>query len=308
MNDVPSKCRTQTVRSHKGSPHFHIDKLQSSSSRSPQKENRRRSKKRLDEHVIAVEFKETSDDYKRHLYTTTTVQITKTLEDLLHQLHESTLQDVPSGKPNDLSPLKLSKPAQYERMAATLYQPLSAYRLGLTRTNTDGEKIRVESTLANRMDNFDEHIHQQTAELTKLQTEWEMIVGEIFKLGVTCLGDGAMETLLSASEDTLSPSKTTDTTAESTLFVPEHDTPPPRKKKCVTFQTTFPPFLYQASRFKKAAPETPRLLGEEVRELEAQVGNLGQEHLKDFCKIEDRHAAWLKKKHVLIAQAMLKED
>lgn len=196
-------------------------------------------------------------------------------------------------------------------MATAIYRPLSAYRLGLTRINTEGEKTRVENTLADRMRNFDEHIQQQTQELKQLQTEWETIVGEIFKLGVICLGQGTMETLFSASENTLSPSKATDADiddAESTLFVPEQDTPPQGKKNDGTFKVPFPPFLYQPSRFRKPTPEPPTLSDEKVKELEMQIDELGKEHLKELRKIEDVRTAWLKKKHRLIAQAMLKED
>lgn len=140
---------------------------------------------------------ETSDDYRRHLYQTTTSKINKTLESLLHSLYESNLRVVTSdGNSQEHSPIRLTVQAKLARDAAKIYTPISQYQIRLTRTNTNGEREKLPSTLETRMLDYVDHVAKKSAEVDRLRQDWETIVGEIWKLGVTVLGEDKMEALL----------------------------------------------------------------------------------------------------------------
>ncbi|KAI4652298.1 hypothetical protein J4E93_002497 [Alternaria ventricosa] len=290
-------------------------------------------------HPLGVEFKDASNRYRRHIYKTASSRINKTLGKLLHTLYESTLQTVTRSSnqqdPN-VSPLKLSAPAKYERLATQLYQPISQFTLSLRRTDSEGKSVRLDQTLETRMLHYDELITKETAKLAKLQKEWEVVLGEIWKLGATCLGEEAMENMLftkqpsdeSALPVSSSPSKVTD--AESTLFVPEHESSPARDKsrtnrKRVTFleekgpsnahdknvatpTTMFPKFIYQPSRYRKdTLPLPSRLPDDDIKHLEKEVKELGRQELGELREIEKEHQAYWKKKTAQLAVA-LKSD
>lgn len=184
--------------------------------------------------------------------------------------------------------------------------------MSLSRTNTDGERVPVKGTLGTRMQDFGQHIADEKAEIERLKKKWETTVGEIWKVGVLCLGEEVMESMLFTNKLTRdassSPSK-----AESTLFVPEHGTsPPPRKthsKKRVTFEapeaedelptaaSTSLDFLYQPSRLRlEPLPAVPALSDEQIGDLEEQVKELGNKEIEDYRKVErDYQAHWQKK-------------
>jgi hypothetical protein len=263
----------------------------------------------------------TSDDYRRHLYRSTTLKINTTLKSLLNQLFEDTLQDVSSDVANgDASPLRLTVPAKYERKALKVYQPISAYKIGLTRTKTDGTRMQLMSTLESRMADYDEYIAKHKAELKKLKDDWEAVVGEIWKLGVQCLGGEVMKSMLFTSKDGLDFSSPT-ATADSALFVPEQGTSPrPRTKKRVTFETqadedelpdaanTALAFLYQPTRVRLApVPAAPVLPKGKVKDLVAQVEELGLKAIEEFKKAEKEYSVYWQKKNRRLAQ-VLAED
>ncbi|KAI4688851.1 uncharacterized protein J4E84_004781 [Alternaria hordeiaustralica] len=290
-------------------------------------------------HPLGVEFKDASDKYRRHLYKTASSRINKTLEKLLHTLYESTLQTVTrNSNQQDLisSPLKISAPAKYERLATQLYQPISQFTLSLRRTDSEGKSVRLDQTLETRMIHYDELITKETAKLAKLQKEWEVVLGEIWKLGAACLGKEAMEDMLFTKQPSdgsvlpvsSSPSKVTD--AESTLFVSEHESSPAQDKsrtnrKRVTFleeeistnvrdknavipTTMFPKFIYQPSRYRKdTLPLPTRLPDDDIENLDKKVKELGRQELSDMREIEKEHQAYWKKKTAQLAVA-LKSD
>jgi hypothetical protein len=313
-------------------PHF----KSRSSSRTPKKGGSRVSKK-SDSHPLAVAFKsmfvgpdirlrwlidtDTSDDYRRHLYGSTTLKINTTLEHLLTHLYEASLQPVSSDPTNgDASPLRLTVSAKYERKALKLYQPISAYKVGLTHTNTDGTRIQLMSTLESRMADYDEYIAKHKAELVQLKADWEAIVGEIWKLGVQCLGEELMEPTLFTDKDGMELSSPS-TRTESMLFVPEQGTSPrPRTKKRVTFDTpddedelpgatnSALAFLYQPTRVRLApVPAAPAMPKKEVENLEKQVEELGQKELEEYRKAERDYSIYWQKKNKRLAQ-VLAED
>jgi hypothetical protein len=172
-------------------------------------------------------------------------------------------------------------------------------------------------TIHERLLNFDEQIRTQTKEIKKLQVQWEAIVREIFKLGVTCLGEDTMTALLLPTPATHPPqdapsSSPSDPDSEPTLFVPEKSTTEKGKgkKKKVSFEpispaVTLPKFLYQPSMFREQiAPDTPRLSGTKVTELQADVAQLGNAQVRELREIEREYTAWWKKKTAQIASAL----
>ncbi|KAI4954270.1 hypothetical protein J4E91_001980 [Alternaria rosae] len=308
-----------------------------SSARSVEKRGAR--KRSSNTHPLGVAFKDASDKYRRHIYKTASSKINKTLEKLLHTLYESTLQTVTrnsSQQDPNTSPLKISAPAKYERLATQLYQPISQFTLSLRRTDSEGKSVRLDQTLETRMLHYEELITKETVKLAKLQKEWEVVLGEIWKLGAACLGEEAMEEMLftkrpsdeSALPVPSSPSKVTD--AESTFFIPEHESSPARDKsrtnrKRVTFleegaqtyvrdknattsTTMFPKFIYQPSRYRKdTLPLPSRLPNDDIKNLEKKVEELGRQEMGELREIEKEHQAYWKKKTAQLAVA-LKSD
>lgn len=255
------------------------------------------------------------------------MKINETLETLLTEVYEGNLQTVALGTShNDTnsSPLKLSIPAKYERMAEKLYQPISQYRLRLTQTNKHGEKEHSWSTLEMRMSDYEDHIVEQKSEIIRLQREWETVVGEIWKVGVRCLGETAMQDLLletGAQNPLSSPSAHAD--AESTIFIPEHGASPPQRKvygakKRVTFEPTnsrskhegiaaadLPSFLYRPSRYREESiPIAPPFPKDEIQELKDMVETLGEEQIKELRKVNKEYDAYWQKKRKDLAKVL----
>jgi hypothetical protein len=262
---------------------------------------------------------DTSDDYRRHLYQTTTLKITKTLESLLHALYESNWRIISSDGDMENpqhSPIRLTVPAKFEREVAKLYLPISQYQIRLTRTNTNGEREKLPSTLETRMLDYVDHIAKKAAEVEKLRKDWETIVGEIWKLGVNVLGEDKMEALLFTNQSALCHSSSplqgleaSFTALEgSTLFVPEHGTSPlapgkPHSKKRVTFEDpddlpsnpSSLQFLYRPSVLKPIRI-VHALSERDIEDLETSVEDLGAVHISDLCKIEKEYQEFWSRK------------
>jgi hypothetical protein len=246
-------------------------------------------------------------------------KIDESLIALLDKLHEGTTVAVCSDDKADpkAHSTKLSAPAQYECFSKIIYRPLSDYTARYSRTALRGEEEPTETTIHERLCGFDEQIRKQTDEIKKLQSQWEAIVREIFKLGVTCLGEDTMKAMLlptpapQATQDQPS-SSPSEPDSEFALFVREKrmvDKGKGKKKK-VTFEqaesaVSLPKFLYQPSMFRrKIAPEVPRLSSAKVTKLQAEVDELGNTHVDELREIEKEYTAWWKKKTQLIASAL----
>ncbi|KAH8730185.1 hypothetical protein GQ44DRAFT_700975 [Phaeosphaeriaceae sp. PMI808] len=272
-------------------------------------------------HPLAIAFKDTSDDYRRHLYESATVKINSTLKILLNKLYEGTLQPIDST-PNDnqTSPIRLTVPAKFEREALKLYQPISAYQVRLTRTNSDGERVPFMSTLEKRMFDYEAYVATQKVEIEEIRKNWLIVVGEIWKLGVHCLGESFMESMLFTGKETHQPSSSPEET-ESAFFVPEQDpSPPPRTRrsnKRVTFEmpetgdelmggkSKALDFLYQSSRLShQPLPVMPK---QKIAGIEKQVKGLGKKEIEDYQKAEKDYKVYWQLKVAKLKEA-LEED
>jgi hypothetical protein len=215
-------------------------------------------------------------------------------------------------------PIRTSIPSQYERVSKCISSPLSEYTArSAARARSEEESIGV--TIHERFLGFDEQIRTQTKEIKKLQVRWEAIVREIFKLGVTCLGEDTMTSLLLPTSAVQPPqdvpsSSPSDPDSEPTLFIPEQSTAAKDKgkgkKKKVSFEPTppavaLPKFLYQDSMLREQiAPNTPRLSGTRVTELQVEAAQLGNAQVRELHEIEREYTAWWKKKTAQIASAL----
>ncbi|KAJ4310885.1 hypothetical protein N0V94_008231 [Neodidymelliopsis sp. IMI 364377] len=275
-------------------------------------------KQQVEMHPLALAFKETSEEYRRHLYSTTVSKIDGDLEILLNRLYESNLQVdssglTASGSPN--SPLKLTVPVKYQRIIQQLYSPLSRYRYGIQRKNAYGEREGAQTTLHDRFQAFEGHVREQMQQIKNLQRQWEGIVAEIFQLGITCLGENDMAVLLSTARgdiDALSPTSK----AELMSFVPEHGSPAREaksKRKRVSFagpdmKSLFPEFLFHTSDSQKepiyAVPEVPR---DEIRQLDKEVSGLGKQHVVEVQRLEKEYEDWWTRKQTQLARTMLQD-
>jgi hypothetical protein len=240
---------------------------------------------------------------------------------LLHKLHEgTTVETVHSdGQTNSkVLPIRTPIPSQYERVSKCISSPLSECTArSAARARSEGESTEV--TIHERLLNFDEQIRTRTKDIKKLQVQWEAVVREIFKLGVTCLGEDTMTALLLPTPAVQPPqdapsSSLSDPESEPTLFIPEQITAAKDKgkgkKKKVSFEPTppavaLPKFLYQPSVFREQiAPDTPRLSGTKVTDLQANVAQLGNAQIRELREIEREYTAWWNKKFAQIASAL----
>lgn len=168
------------------------------------------------------------------------------------------------------------------------------------------------------MSDYVDYIEKQKAEIAQLEAAWEATVGELWKVGVQCLGEQAMESMLFMDKDAEKLQLLT-TKAEPTLFVAEQGTSPPphaaANKKRVTFDTpddcNEPPllnkralhFLYQPSRLRVApVPDMPALPKEEIGALETQIKEFGEKQLEDLKQAEKDYKLYWKKKNKLMAK------
>jgi hypothetical protein len=183
--------------------------------------------------------------------------------------------------------------------------------------------MQLMSTLESRMMDYDDYVAQHRAEVEKLKNDWETIVGEIWKVGVQCLGEEVMESMLFTDGDATELSSSP-TRAGSTLFVSEQGTSTPprvnRSKKRVTFETRVLekdgpdstkkalPFLYQPTRLRLApVPGMSAMPKQELCELETRIRELGQKELDAYKKAERDYKAYWQKKNERLAQVLVED-
>jgi hypothetical protein len=213
-------------------------------------------------------------------------------------------------------------------MALKLYQPLSLYSLKVSAIDEAGNRVYINSTLELRMADYGKQLAARASVIEQLQKEWETVVGEIWKLGVKCLGKSVMDNLLlvdsTAAASELPSSSPLNEDAESTLFIPEQGASPARRRKAatnkkrVTFDapnasdegrstsvTSLPKFLIQPSRFPQdTVPAIPSLPEQDVKELVVKIQDLGNEQIEELQNIAKEHDEYWKRKKARLALAL----
>lgn len=205
--------------------------------------------------------------------------------------------------------------AAYQRSVQKLCNPLSDYRDGMQHTKTTGETERVQTTLYDRFQCFEQHTQSEMRQIEELQRQWEGVVAEIFQLGVACLGEQNIAALLSTAETDAGASSPA-APAESTLFVPEHGSPAKKekgKRKRVSFaspdlMTLFPEFLFDAAGLqKKSVPAALDMPQEAIHQLEGELAGLGKQHVADLQRLEKEDQQWWKRKQTQLAHSFMQD-
>lgn len=196
-------------------------------------------------------------------------------------------------------------------MASKVFRSLREYNITSRQTNENGEQESVQTTLEEKLVSFEERYKKEAEEIMRLESQWEQIVSEIWKVGTQCLGEDAMSELLEQQPPS-SPARN----AEPTLFVPEQGSSPlPTRtaenkdpKKHVTFQTPqrdLPRFLLAPSVYRNhPIPTLPDLPEKEAKTLEDVVAKLGVEQIDELKRIDKEQQKWWGKKTQQIAMAL----
>lgn len=196
--------------------------------------------------------------------------------------------------------MKLTLGAKYDREIEKAFQPIGDYVVNSMAQHSDGStEIVHTSTLKEKLDAFETYHLNEFKEIKALELQWEKIVGEIYKTGISCLGEEAMRAFL--IEPKTSP-------LSSPLFVPDHESVPSAPKKRVTFQELrpeYPAFLSGPSMYQnRPIAALPTLPEEEIWRLEDAVGDMGVKQVEDLEKIEMEQTKWWNKKCEQIAQTL----
>jgi hypothetical protein len=173
------------------------------------------------------------------------------------------------------------------------------------------------------MKDYAEWIAVQKADIAKLKEEWEVIVGEIWKVGVQVLEEEGMESMLFTNKQRAQEISSSPIEAESTIFVPEQETSPPRRmargKKRVTFvedgnkETQLREdrmsgplwFLYQPTQLRVGpVPSVPALPKSEFEDMKMKVKVLGQKELEELKKAERDYKLFWQRKNAALARVL----
>ena len=206
------------------------------------------------------------------------------------------------------SPLKLTLAAKYKRDYQKICQPLSIYRYN-ERRHSGEDIVCVQTNLHDRFQAFEEQVRTGKEQIKILQRQWDEVVAEIFQLGIAYLGESDMADMLLPSDAGLAAS-TSASGAESSLFVPEQESPSKKageKRKRVSFagpdlKRLFPSFLFHRSGHQKTIPVAPGLYMEEIQRFKKEISDLGNQHVAELQSIEGEYKAWWKKKQQHLAQ------
>jgi hypothetical protein len=248
---------------------------------------------------------EITNAYRAHVYN----QATTKLADIHTSLTDSLDTFIGQSSSASESPDNPTKPkfaitCQVDAIIENLRTEFGAHRICTKSTNETGEGVEHEELLSDKMANYVEHLEKEKQEMKKLQGEWELVVGEIWKLGVQALGKGRMsELLVTPSHPTCSPLKSP-AKVDIPGFEPDCDGPasivvrPKKTKKSVSFvdQAQRPQFLNGPSVLTERVPPIPNFPANEISTLEKAIDELGAKEVAKLQKAEkDYQAHWAKK-------------
>lgn len=176
----------------------------------------------------------------------------------------------------------------------------------MARDDLNGEEYRIEQKLKDGLADFQGRHEERLGEIRKLEVKWETVVGEIWKVGVNCLGEDAMSTLLLTQP---APPPSPPAKAERySLMLADLDPKPARKK--VKFEEAplkLPKFLSTPSR----CPDLPfpeQISREDIKVLEEKVDDFGTEQIESLAKVKKDGEMWWEKKQAQMLIALRKED
>ncbi|KAF9738816.1 hypothetical protein PMIN06_004532 [Paraphaeosphaeria minitans] len=277
------------------------------SSNSPEKMGNNDCRKQDDSHPLAAAFNDTTRAYRQTLLEHTTRRLDNTLSHLLDQLNDfNTTTSSSSPSDPNVSPQKLTIADKNERTAMKLFTPLGQYELTVARDDSNGEEYRVMQILEDGLANYQARHEHRREEIRKLESKWEAVVGEIWKVGVDCLGEDAMSALLLTKP---APPPSPPVKAERHgLLLADLDPRPVRKK--VKFEEPapkLPKFVSTSSRLPDL-PIPQQVSKEDVKMLKVKVNDFGNEQIDALAKVKKDGEVWWEKKQAQMMIALQKED
>jgi len=242
--------------------------------------------------------------YREQLYENTTAKLDDTLTQLLDELHQCDLvipePPTATSGPNVPPAVKITLAEKHDRITKQLIQPIGSMAVKRVPTGEQAQKITRIGEMVLR---FQTRYEEDMQLIQKLEKQWERVVGEIWKLGVDSLGEGAMSSLLLKDEVREYPPAKTARDDEAALFDIE---PRPAKQKRVIRRpkpSELPKFLFAPSAYHEVLPVPKQLSQEEVKELERMVDAMGGPQLEELLKIDREQLQWWYKKTRQVAMA-----
>jgi hypothetical protein len=169
----------------------------------------------------------------------------------------------------------------------------------------DGKEYQTKQTLGDGLTDFRARHEDRFKEIQKLAMKWETVVGEIWKVGINCLGEDAMFALLVTQPAPPSPPAQIE---RYSLTLADIDPRPSHKK--VKFEEPtlkLPKFLATASMYPDLA--IPRKVSDgDVKTLKGKVDDLGTEQIDALAKVKKDGEIWWEKKQAQMVIALQKED
>lgn len=164
------------------------------------------------------------------------------------------------------------------------------------------EDEQVEIQLGQRISQLENQIDADEKSISMLQTQWERVVGEIWKCGVQILGKEEMGKFLVAGNAVDGQEKDEE---GASLFVPEHGDAEQKRhqskkgsKKRVKFgdpEKELPEFITHV-RKGEGVPAAPEVPVREVREMEKRIESLGVKRIEELKRLNEEQDAWYRKK------------
>ncbi|KAF2704781.1 hypothetical protein K504DRAFT_494587 [Pleomassaria siparia CBS 279.74] len=257
-------------------------------------------------HPLDLDFKETTHNYRAHLYASATTKIGTVHTNLVHKLDKmvaSPSSYTPSD--SDSSPPQPAIAHRIDAIKQNLSINMGKYSLSVSSINADGERVPIRVMLSQRMADYAAHLEREEQELRDLQAKWELVVGEIWKLGGQVLGEETMSELMVPVPTPSPPSSSpVQDIVEFDDLGQELPPAPPKtkRKKKVAFREPLPRFLTGRSHLRGPVPTKPEFPVEEMRELEKVIEELGDGQIAELNKKDREYHSWKIKKEALFKQ------
>ncbi|KAF2117746.1 hypothetical protein BDV96DRAFT_597628 [Lophiotrema nucula] len=262
-------------------------------------------------HPLALTFNDATTAYRMHLYDKAVADLSATHENLVTALHESILHAVPDPIHPDKSPIKLSIWGKLQKETQNLYIPIGGTKLYFPGEDENGKKEQKVVELQDRMADYEQYMQEEAKKFAELHGKWEVMVSEIFKLGVQALGEDKMRELLIPARSPVSPTPIDGAVTlveEDGLLVDEAENVGSLKtggkgKKRVSFRDPLPDMLAGPSTFRKGVASVPALPMDEVQKLERELEQFGEKKIEELKMLKKEEHKWWQKKQQRIADA-----
>lgn len=185
---------------------------------------------------------------------------------------------------HDFNPTTASTPCHTSDLNGSPEEPALFRRVGSYNVSIEQGEERDEKTLEEILSAFAAEHKTCFEEMNDLEKQWEKLVGEIWEVGVSCLGKDMMLPLLSQSSplSSLPAHKKGDNSAldDSTKSGPVR-----KKVKFQEPEPEIPRFLSTSTHHAKM-PLLEPISDEDVKNLEDKIDALGVHQVEEFVRVE----------------------